>query len=321
LADLARKDDQAVAARRKLAERLLAREGIRLPGSGPETRIENDEAASAAPAIAVVPASADDAARVDTKRFYDGVTDTLDGSIFGNSAFFLNLGYAPTARPQRARVSLPLHVLDGNSVRLVLETVGDCPLEGKSVLDVGCGRGGTIVTLLKYFQIGRAAGVDLSTNAVRFCGRRHRYPNARFINADAQRLPFADESFDAVTNIESSHSYPSVEAFYAEVRRVLRPGGNFLYADVFLSREKRLESLAALRSMGFTLERSDDVTENVLRSCDEIAERRQAAFTHRNDGDRVNNFLTTPGSWVYAGLKSGTSSFWIYGLRRGAQAD
>jgi SAM-dependent methyltransferase len=40
------------------------------------------------------------------------------------------------------------------------------------------------------------------------------------------------ESFDAVINVEASHCYPSLPRFLAEVARVLRPGGHFLYADV-----------------------------------------------------------------------------------------
>lgn len=316
MGELERPGDQGSAARRKLAERILAKQGIRLPGAGSTISVPQPEPGTDPIRTAMVADTVDDAARVETKRFYDGVTSDLDRSIFGNTAFFLNLGYSPTSRPQRAVVELPRHVIDGNSVRLVLETIGDCALDGKQVLDVGCGRGGTIVTLLKYLPIASAVGADLSSNAVRFCGRRHRHANVWFTNADAQRLPFADLSFDIVTNIESSHSYPQVDAFYAEVNRVLRPGGSFLYADVFLSRDKRLASLESLRALGFSVERADDITENVLRSCDEVAERRQAAFTRRDDTDRVNNFLTTPGSWVYDSLKLGTSSFWIYRLRR-----
>ncbi len=311
--------DPSSLARRRLAERMLARQGIRLPGPGAGGVSPDRDASPQSPSASTPEdrphASAEEAALAETKRFYDGVTRQLDASMFGSSAFFLNLGYAPTGRPQRSAVELPPHAIDGNSIRLVLETIGGVDLAGRHVLDVGCGRGGTIVTLLRYFQIASGAGLDLSTNAVRFCGRRHRYPNARFTNGDSQRMPFVDNAFDAVTNIESSHTYPHVESFYAEVRRVLRPGGRFLYSDLFLSEDIRHASRTALGALGFDLEREDDITENVLRSCDEIAERRQLAFTHRNDTDTVNNFLAAPGSWVYDGMRSGTSSFWVYTWR------
>ena len=44
-------------------------------------------------------------------------------------------------------------------------------------------------------------------------------------------MPFPDESFDAVINVEASHSYPHFDRFLPEMTRVLRPGGHFLYAD------------------------------------------------------------------------------------------
>jgi ubiquinone/menaquinone biosynthesis C-methylase UbiE len=53
-----------------------------------------------------------------------------------------------------------------------------------------------------------------------------------FIQGSAERLPFGDEDFDVVINIESSHTYGSVARFLSEVERVLRPGGYLLLADL-----------------------------------------------------------------------------------------
>ena len=53
-----------------------------------------------------------------------------------------------------------------------------------------------------------------------------------FIRGDAEDLPYPAESFDAVINVESSHFYPHFDRFLNEVKRVLRPGGAFLYTDV-----------------------------------------------------------------------------------------
>ena len=51
------------------------------------------------------------------------------------------------------------------------------------------------------------------------------------MQGDAQNLPFPDQSFDAVINVEASHQYPDFPRFLEEVTRVLRPGGHFLYTD------------------------------------------------------------------------------------------
>jgi ubiquinone/menaquinone biosynthesis C-methylase UbiE len=57
-------------------------------------------------------------------------------------------------------------------------------------------------------------------------------PGLDFVQGDAENLPFPDESFDAVLNVEASHANPRFPRFIAEVARVLRPGGHFLYADM-----------------------------------------------------------------------------------------
>jgi ubiquinone/menaquinone biosynthesis C-methylase UbiE len=85
-----------------------------------------------------------------------------------------------------------------------------------------------------------------------------------FVEGDAQNLPFPDESFDAVINIESSHFYPNFDQFLAEVKRVLRPGGFFLYADVrhwFQTDEWD----AALNASGMRVESNRDIGPEVMR--------------------------------------------------------
>ena len=74
-------------------------------------------------------------------------------------------------------------------------------------------------------------GLDLNSAGVDSCRKRHQLPGLDFVQGNAEDLPFPDQSFDAVINIEASHCYPQVPRFLAEVARVLRPGGHFLYAD------------------------------------------------------------------------------------------
>ena len=97
------------------------------------------------------------------------------------------------------------------------------------------------------------------------------------------------------TNLESSHTYPNVKAFYAEVARVLKPGGYFLYADV-LSAEQFETGVATLEACGLAVERSRNITLNVLLSCDEIARNRASAYASTNDPEVMREFLAIPGS-------------------------
>jgi ubiquinone/menaquinone biosynthesis C-methylase UbiE len=56
-------------------------------------------------------------------------------------------------------------------------------------------------------------------------------PGLTFKSGAAEALPFDDESFDVVINIESSHCYQSIAKFLSSVHRVLRPNGYFAFAE------------------------------------------------------------------------------------------
>jgi ubiquinone/menaquinone biosynthesis C-methylase UbiE len=251
------------------------------------------------------------------KQFYDAVSTQLNASVFGQFSYFLNYGYVADGSPECAVVDLPDHFINKNSVKLVLEVVGDCPVDGRRVLDVGCGRGGTLYTLKTFFKPRSLTGLDLSTAAIEFDRRAHGDERTSFYEGDAENLPFADGTFDIVTNIESSHSYPKIHRFYSEVHRVLSPGGDFLYTDV-LPVQQIASSLAYLDHTGFELLRDRNITNNVMLSSDEIAASRIHAFDDRNDQQLMQNFLATPGSQVYADLRSGHWEYRILKLRKGS---
>jgi SAM-dependent methyltransferase len=156
-------------------------------------------------------------------------------------------------------------------------------------------------------------GVDLSPEAIAFCRRTHRHPHVRFEVGDAEHLPVEDASFDAVTNIESSHTYPNLRSFYAEVARVLKSGGVFLYTDL-LPVPRWMEVRALLPPLGLTIVDDRHITPNVLASCDEVAATRAQAFG--GGSPMIDNFLAVPGSMVYEQMRSGA---WEYRILRAAR--
>ena len=95
------------------------------------------------------------------------------------------------------------------------------------MLEVGSGRGGGASYLSRYLRPRSVTGLDLSQKAVDLCNRHRKAPGLAFTRGDAQSMPFADSSFDAVVNIESSHCYPSMGKFLSEVHRVLRRAAAF----------------------------------------------------------------------------------------------
>ncbi len=109
-------------------------------------------------------------------------------------------------------------------------------IAGMDVLEIGCGPG-DVLELMK--EIGareeRLTGVDLREGAIRQAAAR--LPRATLRVENAERLPFADASFDAVllfTVLSSVLNGESQEAIAAEAARVLRPGGVVVWYEMRL---------------------------------------------------------------------------------------
>ena len=117
-------------------------------------------------------------------------------------------------------------------IQLYHQTATQVDLTGKDVLEVSCGHGGGASYLVRTLHPGSYTGLDFNSAGITFCQKRHNLPGLDFVQGDAQNLPFPDQSFDAVINVEASHIYPDFERFLSEVARVLCPGRqHFLYAD------------------------------------------------------------------------------------------
>lgn len=97
-------------------------------------------------------------------------------------------------------------------------------------LEVACGTG---LNLPLYSEDIELTGIDLSPGMLAIARKRARELGraADLGEADAQRLPFADASFDTVVCTLSLCSVPDEHATVAEMRRVLRPGGQLLLLD------------------------------------------------------------------------------------------
>ncbi len=229
------------------------------------------------------------------KELYDLYTRKLNATIYNNSSKFLNYGYIDDGSPQEAVIKLPKYLLHKHNIKLILELIGDCPLTNCRILDISCGRGGNVEVIAKYFDTQEIIGLDLSPEAIAFCQVNYSYDNVRFVVGDSENLPFEANQFDAITNIESSHSYGDVIAFYKEVHRVLKPGGYFLYSDLILA--ERLEhNLSVLEEIGFIVKRNRDITKQVLLSCEEAAKVNLQVIEVDKDSQVMKEFLAVPGT-------------------------
>jgi phthiocerol/phenolphthiocerol synthesis type-I polyketide synthase E len=230
-------------------------------------------------------------------------------SEVGIESYFLTLGYVTEREEGASDPRIPDEYRKLPWVRLVSELIGDEDVRGQRILDVGCGRGGTIWMLTQFYQANGPTGVDLSTGAVAFCERAHKMTGAQFRVADAERLPFEPRSFDVVTNIESSHCYPRVARFYEEVNRVLIDDGRFFYADVIHA--ERLEKCRAnLQEAGFRIEGERDISKNAV-----MAMIRAAPVEQVFEG-AVGKLMANSGPFMIEGLTSGAMTYRLFRLRK-----
>lgn len=97
---------------------------------------------------------------------------------------------------------------------------------GSRVLEIGSGPGNVACQLAEFGAV--VTGVDFSSKMVDVA--KDRYPAISFEQADAEELPFADECFDTVVANYVVHHLARPEKVFAEVCRVLKPGGHFAFA-------------------------------------------------------------------------------------------
>ena len=161
-------------------------------------------------------------------------------------------------------------------------------------------------------------GVDFSAKAVRFCQQSHHVEGLSFVQGDAESLPLADGSFDAVLNVESSHCYGSMPAFLRQVQRILRPGGHFLFADLRMAKD--LDRLHEhLLASGLTLLDREDITPSVLAALRRDSQRKLSlieASVPKRLLPTFRQFAAVEGSETYEAFARGAMAYVRYVLRK-----
>lgn len=126
-------------------------------------------------------------------------------------------------------VSSPIHK-DGKDL---LKMVEMAQINGQEVLlDIATGGGHTANAFASLVK--KVTAVDLTSEMLAAAEefiKENGYQNVEFVQGDAEKLTFTDESFEIVTCRIAPHHFPNVDLFIKEVHRVLKPGGQFLLDD------------------------------------------------------------------------------------------
>lgn len=188
---------------------------------------------------------------------------------------FLNHGFASLSaeRPQLPD-ELEMHRYP---IQLYHYVCGQADISGKDVLEVSSGLGGGVCWIASCLNVRSVTGLDIAADAVEACRARNEDARVRFEIGDAQAMPFADASFDAVINIESSLNYPNFPAFLREVVRVLRPGGFFMFAD-YRSAKGYSKMKESLERLDWRILLAEDISPSIVRGLEHTSAKNREAI-------------------------------------------
>lgn len=240
----------------------------------------------------------------------------IDRRIGNDGVAFMNYGFAPIDGKEPELQ--PQDEADRYNLQLYHAVSGAVPLAGLDVLEMSCGRGGGASYVARYLHPRKMVGVDRTESAVVACRRNHRCDGLVFVCGDALGFPFADESFDAVINVEASHCYPDFARFLSEVRRVLHVGGHFLYAD-FRKGGELGEWRTAIGNSGLDVVEECEITPNVVRAL-ELNERRlqdiiNDVAPHRQRA-LFRQFAGTKGTVINESFRTGNTKYIRFVLKK-----
>ena len=202
---------------------------------------------------------------------------------------------------------------DRYSIQLYHYVASQIDLKGLKVLEVGSGRGGGSAYISKYLNVSEMIGVDISPTAVELCNKIYNINNLTFKLGDSENLPFDDNTFDAIVNVESSHCYASMSNFLKEAKRVLKPEGYFLFCD--LRRKEYLEEMfGAINTNGFRIIEKKDITPNIIEASIKMTDARKEVIKNLKVESWfkkiLESFSATDGSKVHQSFKDGYMKYY-----------
>jgi len=142
---------------------------------------------------------------------------------------FYNEDYAETYARRHKKMS----EMFGQEYAMKLSSRG---FQKGRIIDIGCGFGATNLVLAKRLVDSEIVGIDLSEPLLRLARRAAEAANVgervRYEKADVHQIPYEDNSFDVVINVNMVHLVEEPIQMLNEIERVLVPGGFLFIADL-----------------------------------------------------------------------------------------
>ena len=163
------------------------------------------------------------------------------------------------------------------------------------VLEIGCGQGAGAKIIYDLFSPKRYLGVDLDPRMIRRAIKKSgALPNASFVVGDIASLDVPDASFDLVVDFGMVHHVPNWRDAIAEVSRVLRANGEFLFEDLPLETWER--------GVGIPFRRMSD------HPYDQMFRQQEFVDELSSHGFAVETYETSPFSFYHFWGRAGKTS-------------
>ncbi len=205
---------------------------------------------------------------------------------------------------------------DRYCIQLYHHLANSVDLKNKRVLEIGSGRGGGAHFIARYHKPLQYTGIDISSSVINFCKRSYSYPGLKFEEGRAEKVPFDNQTYDAVVNVESARCYSNINTFFSEVYRVLHPEGHFLFADMIDKNE--VDSMRhKLNDAGFEIIAENDITKNVAKGLELDSDRRQQLISRKIPGllrSYFESFAGTKGTKRFESFQNGRFRYKSYVL-------
>lgn len=248
------------------------------------------------------------------KRWYQ----KLAGSYKKKDWRFMNYGYVPLDNEPLLTLKNEEDEKNRLFIQLYHYALAEIDVKEKKLLEVGSGRGGGADYVTRYLTPSSIIGVDFAKNAIDLCNQFYHNSNLSFIEGNAEQLPFPNDHFDVIFNVESSHCYGNMEAFVAEVNRVLKPGGIFAWVDLRTAKSMEKDN-EIFMNCPLKLLLKKNITPNILRALDQISDRKKEAIEQRVSYYWQSLFFEFTGvrnSKIYRGFEEGKMVYFYYRFQK-----
>ncbi|HXB10951.1 MAG TPA: class I SAM-dependent methyltransferase [Bacteroidia bacterium] len=223
---------------------------------------------------------------------------------------FMNFGYKGGSLDLK-----PEDISEQLSFQLYNVISAGVDIKGKSVLEIGCGRGGGCYFFTEYKQAHSVIAIDESKSNIELAQKLVGEKNSIYFVQSAENMNLFSDSFEVIVNLESSHCYSSKGAFLKDVFKYLKPGGAFIYADIFVS--ANLQKVKDyLISLGFTIETEQDISHGVLESLKERPAEQVSGFKKYMVPLFLDSFYGYEQSTIFKELTSEEKKYYSFICRK-----